>query len=249
MTARRLSRIRGLLFDKDGTLINFERTWAPINREVARLAAGDDEAGYHQLLDACGYDEAKGTTRPGSIFAAAGLAETVDFITKQRQGRVPANLTERVAKLYADGGGKHAVLIEGMAQAIEALRRRGYVLGVATNDTHAGLLASLGRCHLLDPFTFQAGCDSGYGAKPDPGMIHAFARQAGLALDQVAMIGDSSHDMETAHRAGPVLRVAVLTGTGTRADLEPAADLVLDHVRDLLAVLPVKAPTAPAASD
>jgi phosphoglycolate phosphatase len=242
MIVHRLSRIRGLLFDKDGTLIDFERTWAPINREVARLAAGGDEAGYHQLLDACGYDEASATTRPGSIFAAAGLEETVDFITRHRMGRVPPNLTESIAKLYADGGGKYAVLLDGMAQAIEAFRRRGYALGVATNDTHAGLLASLGRCNLLDPFTFAAGCDSGHGAKPDPGMILAFARHAGLALDQIAMIGDSSHDMETAHRAGPVLRVAVLTGTGTRADLEPVADLVLDHVRDLLSVLPAKAP-------
>lgn len=236
--AIRLARIRGLLFDKDGTLIDFERTWAPINKEVARLAAGGDEAAYHRLLDACGYDSASERTRPGSIFAAAGLDETVAFLTRAMAGRVPSDLKPRIERLYTDGGGTHAVLLDGMAMAIQALQARGYRLGVATNDTAAGLDASLGRCALLDPFEFRVGCDSGHGAKPAPGMIHAFARATGLALDEIAMVGDSSHDMETASRAGPVLCVAVLTGTGTRADLAPHADIVLDHVRDLLTVLP-----------
>ena len=32
--------IRGVLFDKDGTIIDYWRTWVPINREVALYAAG-----------------------------------------------------------------------------------------------------------------------------------------------------------------------------------------------------------------
>jgi phosphoglycolate phosphatase len=240
MSQRNLKRIRGLLFDKDGTLIDFERTWAPINIDVARAAAGSDDTAFERVLAACGYDRATATTQPGSIFAAAGLNDTVAFLTAEMKGRVPKDLKAQIERLYAEGGGKHAVLIDGMADAIAALQQRGYILGVATNDTEAGLMASLGRCQLLDPFVFKAGCDSSHGAKPDPGMIHAFARATGLALDEIAMIGDSAHDMETAHRAGPVLRVAVLTGTGTRADLEPVADIVVDHVAALVGLLPAR---------
>jgi phosphoglycolate phosphatase len=149
---------------------------------------------------------------------------------------VPDDLHAVIAGLYADGGAKHAVSLPGMAVTLSALRARGLVLGVATNDTAAGLAASLDRCDLLHNFDFTAGCDSGFGAKPEPQVILAFAAAHGLALNEIAMVGDSTHDMETARRAGPVLRVAVLSGTGTRADLAPQADVVLDSVCDLPAL-------------
>jgi phosphoglycolate phosphatase len=231
------SQIRGLLFDKDGTLLDFDRTWRPINLAVATYAANGDLAARDHLLAACGYDQLTGVTRSGSIFAAAGHAETVAFITDQMHGHVPADLAEAVARIYTEGGAKHATALPGVADTLQALAAKGLVLGVATNDTAAGLEASLTTVGLLASFGFKAGCDSGYGAKPDPAVIHAFCRANGLALDQVAMVGDSAHDMEAARHAGRVLRVAVLSGTGTAADLTPLADVVLDSVTDLIAAL------------
>ncbi len=233
--------IRGLLFDKDGTLVDFDRTWGPINIEVATYAAAGDPSTRDRLLVAAGYDRATGTTRPGSIFAAAGLDETVAFLSAELGGRVPADLASHMAFLYASGGAHYATAIEGVATALATLKAGGFSLGVATNDTAAGLKASLTKCGLLAEFSFTAGCDSGYGAKPDPAVIHAYCKATGLGLHEVAMVGDSTHDMETARRAGPVLRVAVLSGTGKRADLEPEADVVLNSVCELVTVLPCAA--------
>ena len=44
--------IRGILFDKDGTIIDYWRTWVPINREAALYAAGGDKAVADELLRA-----------------------------------------------------------------------------------------------------------------------------------------------------------------------------------------------------
>lgn len=33
------SPIKGILFDKDGTLLDYDESWLPVNRELARIAA------------------------------------------------------------------------------------------------------------------------------------------------------------------------------------------------------------------
>src|SRR5699024_10043216 len=118
---------------------------------------------------------------------------------------------------------------------LDGLRRAGYRLGVATNDSEAAARQQLGTAGILAAFDFVAGADSGHGAKPGPGMLLAFARDGGLDPGEVAMIGDSVHDMAMADRAG--VRIGVLTGPAEAADLENAADIVLDSIAALPAFL------------
>jgi phosphoglycolate phosphatase len=66
-------------------------------------------------------------------------------------------------------------------------------------------------------------------------MVLAFADHCGLAPDEVALVGDSLHDLEAARAAGAVA-IAVLTGrTGlaARPELEPHADHVIESIADL----------------
>ncbi len=69
------SEIAGLLFDKDGTLLLYDESWAPINREAARLAAAGNETLEPELLIAGGMDPVSGKTRADSLFAAGNAAE------------------------------------------------------------------------------------------------------------------------------------------------------------------------------
>ena len=48
--------IRGILFDKDGTIIDYWRTWVPINRQVALYAARGDQGLADRLLRLGGHD-------------------------------------------------------------------------------------------------------------------------------------------------------------------------------------------------
>jgi phosphoglycolate phosphatase len=55
----------------------------------------------------------------------------------------------------------------------------------------------------------------------------------GVAADRTAVVGDAPADLRMARAAGAGRVIAVLTGVGDRAILEPLADVVLDSIEDL----------------
>jgi phosphoglycolate phosphatase len=64
-------------------------------------------------------------------------------------------------------------------------------------------------------------------------MALAFARQLGLAPSEIAMVGDTLHDLRSARAAG-ALAIAVLTGPAAIENLAHEADHVLDDVTGLV---------------
>ncbi len=50
--AARRRAIRAILFDKDGTLIDFQRSWGPVLQEASRFAAQGEEALARRLMAA-----------------------------------------------------------------------------------------------------------------------------------------------------------------------------------------------------
>jgi len=119
-----------------------------------------------------------------------------------------------------------------LAPLLDSLTRAGVALGVMTNDAEVAARAHLGSAGVLDRFAFIAGFDSGHGAKPSPTPLLAFADAVGRDPAQIAMVGDSTHDL-IAGRAAGMRTVGVLTGPATRADLAPLADVVLPDIGHL----------------
>src|SRR5690606_39030231 len=124
-----------------------------------------------------------------------------------------------------------------LAESVAALRQRGLLLGVATNDSEDSAYGSLEPFGVLEHFCYVVGFDSGHGAKPGPGMVEGFCAATGLAPAAVAVVGDSRHDIEMGRRAGAGLLVGVLTGTSGRDDLAPHAHHVLESIVELEALL------------
>lgn len=229
-----MGRITGLLFDKDGTILDFYKTWIPINRAMAVDAAGGDLLLAAELLRAGGHDPETDVIAPGAALSAAGVEGIAACFAAALGERAPSDLVEIVARNFREGGARHAVLIDGALDVLSGLGTRGYRIGLATNDTEAGIEASLGRFGgLIERFEHLFGCDSGHGAKPEPGMGLAFAAATGLDPSSCAIIGDSIHDLEMGKRAGFGLCIGVLTGPSLRADLAPHADIVIASIHEL----------------
>jgi phosphoglycolate phosphatase len=225
--------IKGILFDKDGTLIDYHRTWVPIHQEVALFAAGGDRALAAELLRRHGQDPDSGAPTAGSVLAAGSVYDIADAFAGDLGPRTPPGLAAAIDRIYSEGGAKHAVPVQGAERTLAALKGRGFGLGVATNDTEGGLAASLERAGLLGLFDFTVGCDSGFGSKPDPRMVYAFCAAVRIDAREVAMVGDAVHDLALGRAAGVGLNVGVLGGTSTRADLAGTADLILAGIHEL----------------
>ena len=228
-----VSRIRGVLLDKDGTLIDFHATWYGVADRMALEAASGDRARADLLMDMVGYDHSQRRFRADSVAAAGTNADIVDLWHPELEQEARRARIAHFDRVTAAEGASSAVAVKGVLEAIGTLREAGMRLGVATNDSTEGAERTLVSLGVAQMFDAVYGYDAVANPKPAGDVVTAFADMAGLRATQVAMVGDNRHDLEAGRAAGAGLVVAVLSGTGTRERLAPLADIVLDSVADL----------------
>jgi len=221
-------KLRGLLFDKDGTLFDFHRSWGPWLAGFL-TEVSSNQAHKNQLAKALGFDSQSEIFHPGSVFVHDTLEEILDAVLPLLPDWPRAKLEEFAIRETALVPQVPTVELRPL---LARLRARGLVLGVATNDNEHPAKTQLEAAGVLTDFDFVAGYDSGYGGKPNTGMQRAFCIAHGLAPAEVAMVGDSLHDMTSGRDAGMVT-IGVLTGTTSRAALETVADVVLGDIGEI----------------
>ncbi|MDF1609459.1 HAD family hydrolase [Hoeflea sp. YIM 152468] len=226
------NEIKAILFDKDGTLVDFDRTWAAINRKGALIAADGDAALADVLLLACGMDPVTGKTRADSMFAAANAREIAAHMVAHGSPFETEELMRRLDQTFVEGAESPWPICD-LKALMQTLADAGLSVGIASSDGEASILRTVEVLGLESHIGFIAGYDSGHGPKPEPGMLLAFAAHLGLKPSEVAMVGDNGHDMELARAAGAGAAIGVLSGTGTRQTLAALSDLVIDSVADL----------------
>jgi phosphoglycolate phosphatase len=126
--------------------------------------------------------------------------------------------------------------LPGAADTIARLRAAGVRVCLATGFSPATRDAIIGRLAwdgLIDLALSPA--DAGRG-RPWPDLpLTALLRLRGGAVSELAVAGDTGSDVESGLRAGAAIVAGVLTGAGTRADLEQAgAPLILGTIAGIL---------------
>lgn len=231
-------KYQGVVFDKDGTLLDFNKTWLPIYRHAALDFAEGDRQLADRLLTEHGFAIAQNRFIGGSLLAAGNNRQIAEAWSTQlgKAGQVES-ISRRLNKIFRDQGAQHATAVDGLAATLAQLKQAGHKLGVATADSQQGIINTLQSFNVLQHFDFLAGYDSGHGIKPEAGMVLAFCDAMGLAAENVVVVGDNRHDIEMGRNAGAGLCVGVLTGTSRRDDLEDLADMVFENIGALPAVI------------
>ena len=224
----------GVLFDKDGTLLDFNRTWLPIYLHAASEFAQGDSLLAAALLDRHGFDPERKRFLGGSLLAAGNNHQIANAWAEQlQQTDQVEEFSLRLNEIFHEQGAIQATPVDRLGPTLRHLKLSGMRLGVATADSYQGIINTLQSFDVLEEFDFLAGYDSGHGVKPEAGMVLAFCEQLGLACSDVIVVGDNRHDIEMGRNARAGLCVGVLTGTSERSELESIADVVLDDISAL----------------
>ncbi len=235
-------RSAGILFDKDGTLVDFRATWIPAYLGVAeeladrvrRRATGAQllvHVGYHVAADA--FDEDSPLLWATNAMIARHWAQAPEL--------AGIDVLEVVERHFHDIVRYPPRPVGDVAGLFDRLRRRGLRLGVATMDALAPTRATAELLGIGAALDFLAGCDSGHGVKPEPGMVLAFCAACGLDPAQVAMVGDTPADLAMGRGAGCGLVIGVLTGGAPAHALAALADHVIPSIMALEPLLDIGA--------
>lgn len=237
--AVQLDDLELVIFDKDGTLIDFHAMWSGWADDLARrLESVTGEPIREPLFRALGFDAASGRTLAHAPLAVMPMARLRDLTVAvlRAAGRSAADAGDAVGRSWqAPDPVALAHPLADLPLLFATLREGCRRIAVATSDDRApteATLAGLGVAELVDAVVCA---DDGLPVKPAPDMVLHVCRTLGVPPARAAMIGDAPADLVMGRAAGVGLRIGVLSGVGSRRDLEPLADAILPSIASLLA--------------
>jgi pyrophosphatase PpaX len=219
---------RAILFDLDGTLIDttdlilrcFSHSWRTVcGLEHTRAA----------LIATFGIPLRQAMRR---------LLAQVDDHTLNRDEEQVERLLDEYRTFNVANHDVIARPFDGTRPVIEALRQRGYRIGVVTSKGRDLATRGLRLCALAELFDAAVFLEDTMVHKPEPAPILAALERLQVEREAAAYVGDSCHDIVAGRRAG-VKTVAALWGPMPRADLEcERPDHLAESIRDLLTIFP-----------
>lgn len=234
-------RYRLIIFDKDGTLIDFQRMWGEWIVELAgRLepAAGADIAAA--LYKTMGYEPAQKRIAPKGLLAVASMAviyrKTRQLLEAEGFARERAEQILAGAWFVPDGVST-ALPLTDLTHLFTELRRRGFKIAIATSDDRAPtahMVQEMGLSSLVDAI---AGADDGLPGKPAPDKVLHLCRLLDIPPQETIVVGDTPADMQMGRAAGAGRLIGVLSGVSEAGDLSPFADQSIPSIAALLSEL------------
>ncbi|CEF19684.1 Putative phosphatase [Staphylococcus xylosus] len=228
--------MKWILFDKDGTIIYFDRSWMKIGlqlvddfMEVYQDEIGDREAAYVHL------GVVNGEIQPGTIMASGALDEMVHAFC-DIAGQDVTEWAQSRSQTLVDNRVPENVLVEGIEETLETLKRQGYKMGIVTSDSKKGVEQFLEITKFDHFFDVVISTEANAVEKPNPEVLNPLFNHYDVAPQDVAIVGDTANDMQTGVNAKLGLKIAVLTGVGLKQEFTNA-DYIVETANDIVEII------------
>ena len=232
-----------VIFDKDGTLIDFEYYWGERTRRCGeRLIerVGGDDTLRTALFSSLGFNPATGQTAGNGPLATATMTkiDTVATVVLYQHGFGWDDAEAYVQAAFAScmDATPTADLVRTLSDVPDLFRhlnQAGVTIAIVTSDDHATAAETLALLGVSDLVSAVVGGDDDIPMKPAPDAFLYVCEQLGVSPARAVMVGDTVADLMMAGRAGAGVRLAVLSGVGSRDELVPHADLIAASINDI----------------
>jgi len=210
------------LFDLDGTLVTMELDFIFIRKHIDAIVVN---YGYpEELLDA------KVSTLE-TIKSAVTYAQAKGLDWEHLNQEASAYL-----KKVESEAASRAVPIEGARTILQILKEKKMKIGIITRNNRNVAVQVLKKCDLCQYIDVILARDDVNRVKPHPDHVVKGMQRLNSVPEQTVVLGDHHFEIVAGNRAG-CFTVGFLSGSGTRETLKEA-DLILDSIKDLKAVLP-----------
>jgi phosphoglycolate phosphatase len=233
-----LAGIEAVIFDKDGTLIDFHALWGGWARELGtRLDATIRRPVSLDVFATIGFDPSTGRVAAAGPLATetmAGIEETVARVLRRWCPSIAAARRATETAWFAPDPVALAVPLAALGPLFDVLRDGGRRIAVVTTDDRVPTDATLRALGVRDRVEAMVCGDDGFAVKPAPDAVFAVCHAFRTEPARVAVIGDSPADLTMARTAGAGRVIGVRSGVGTDADLDDA-DAIIDSIGSMLA--------------
>lgn len=239
-------RIKGVLFDKDGTLVDFFSLWlqaayAVIPKIIQELDLDDSPQMEQYLLETIGIVNGHINPDGGICYKSYGdlALDLATSLEKKKIYRQAFKIHVVLVKLFDEFVTSDEVTFKTFTpihELVSELKKRNIKVGLATADTIYSAKYCLTKLGVMDDFDYVGGDDGMVKPKPNVDMFHIFTEKYKLLPHQVAVVGDTLNDMIFAKECGAVA-IGVLSGVSKEEKLKEEGDYIISSVEQLISLL------------
>ena len=232
-----MSGVKGLLFDKDGTLLDLHATWGMVLNDMIWFTAGEGEQRLAEdLAHIGGYDLETKRFTPDSQLAQGDWGSIFEAWQQRLGPEKGKRLFQFLDELREGKRRRASVALGEIRPTIERLVDAGLAIGIATNDAEGPARRDMAHIDIADLCRVIYGHDS-HGAKPGVEMMTAFCAETGLQPGEVTMVGDTMTDLRFARNAGAHSCIGIVDPSYADQRFVEGVDAQVEHVNAIPALL------------